>query len=282
MTVGCNYSIKYSSERSSTSLFFFRKKGIEPVLIKGWAASRNYPEPFRRVYSDIDIAVDPRVYQKALELIDIEKVNIDLHRGLRHLDTAGWDDLFAGSKLVNLSGIDIRLLRPEDHLRVLCVHWLNDGGIYKEKLWDIFYAVKNRPADFDWERCLGAVGERRRFWIICTIGLAHRYLNLDICDLPFRDSAEKIPLWIKKALEREWASGQRLISLDICVHDRGLFLAQLKKRMPPNPLQATIEMEGDLRARSRVYYQFASFLKRINPSARRLGRKISRRKKKTN
>ena len=80
-------------------------------------------------------------------------------RNCAELDTVPWDNLFASSIVVDLDGSKIRVLSSEDSLRLLCVHWLIDGGGYKDKLWDIYYAVENRSADFDWDRCLNIVSE---------------------------------------------------------------------------------------------------------------------------
>src|SRR5687767_2733853 len=71
----------------------FRQHGIEPILIKGWAAARNYPPDVPRFYGDIDLAVSADDYEKSRELIDRPDSpvgGVDLHRELRHLDTVGW------------------------------------------------------------------------------------------------------------------------------------------------------------------------------------------------
>ncbi|HEX8638163.1 MAG TPA: nucleotidyltransferase family protein, partial [Pyrinomonadaceae bacterium] len=67
----------------------FRREGIEPVLIKGWAAGLKYARPWERYFSDIDIAVNPDEYKKALEISEVNNLNVDLHEGLRHHDTLG-------------------------------------------------------------------------------------------------------------------------------------------------------------------------------------------------
>ena len=132
----------------------FRSHGIEPILIKGWAAARNYPEDRVRNFGDVDLAFPASEYDKAKEVAGAQPnllVAIDFHREFRHLDTTPWEVAFDRSELVDVDGGSIRVLSPEDHLRVLCVHWLNDGGAYKERLWDVYYAVANRPPDFDWD-----------------------------------------------------------------------------------------------------------------------------------
>ncbi len=260
-----------------------RQHEIEPILIKGWAASRNYPEPWRRMFADVDVAVDPADYEKALQLLPFSGVQVDFHSGLRYLDSVEWASLYGNSETVAVSGVPIRLLSSEDHLRVLCVHWLNDGGANRQRLEDIYYAVQNRPASFDWERCLGVVAENRRRWIVCVIGLAHRYLDLPVDDLPFADEARRIPAWLIRELEKEWSSGIRLLPLDMCLHDRKLLYQQIRKRLPPNPIEAMVEMDGDLEAANKLlYYQLGSIAMRIRPSARRLWRAIFSKKPQDN
>lgn len=128
---------------------------------------------------------------------------------------------------------------------VLCVHWLTDGGEHREKLWDIYYAVENRPADFDWERCLDAVGETRKKWIICCIVLANRYLGLNLDGIPLTEESREIPQWLLETIEKEWKSDLRLKSLEYCLSDKKQLFSQIKKRSPPNPIQATVEMEEE-------------------------------------
>src|SRR5690606_30647662 len=62
-----------------------------PILIKGYVTVRNYPPDHFRPFGDIDLAVSKEDYPKAAELIRttpaLQKLNIDLHCELRHLDT---------------------------------------------------------------------------------------------------------------------------------------------------------------------------------------------------
>lgn len=249
----------------------FRNNGFEPILIKGWAAARNYPDPCSRLSADMDIAVSPSDYLGCQKFLNRQSlVGVDLHCGLRHLDTVSWDNLFEHSQLVKLNKTEVRVLCPEDHLRTLCVHWLADGGVSKERLWDIVYLVKNRSKDFDWDRCLKSVGETRKDWIVCTIGLAVKYLGLDIENTPFKSMSKNLPKWLIKTVEKEWASKVGLKPLQNCLSNRQEFVEQIFKRIPPNPIQATVEMEGKFDEKSRIFYQVGSVFFRFKPSIRRI------------
>ena len=245
-----------------------RREGIEPILIKGWAAARNYPESKPRFFGDTDLAVANSDYEKAREVIEAagqDIAGVDLHRELRHLDSLDWEQLFSRSEMVALDGEDIRILSAEDHLRVLCVHWLIDGGERRDRLWDIFYAVRNRPEQFDWERCLNVVSETRRYWVIAAVGIAHKYLDLELEGIPFAEEARNLPLWITKCLEREWERNVELRSIASQLKYPRNFMRQLRKRVPPNPIQATIKCEGDLRSRIRIGYQIRDMAGRLLP-----------------
>jgi hypothetical protein len=266
--------------RSVKAFALFREQGIEPILIKGLAAARLYPEPGSRASIDMDLAVSSGDFEPAQKIARSAAANglaIDLHRELRHLDTVEWKDLFDNSQLIDVEGGTIRVLRHEDHLRVLCVHWLTDGGANKEKLWDIYHGVNNRGNDFDWGRLLGIVSERRRRWLVCAIGVAHHFLGLDLTDTPVEDEAVNIPTWVVKTVQKEWANKIRFRPLETVWNDPKELLQQIPKRLRPNPIWATIEMEGSFDAKTRVFYQVGSFFHRIIPSYRRVSQSIIQR-----
>lgn len=265
---------KVFEKRIVESFEIFRRSNIEPILIKGWAAARNYPNPDSRIYTDIDLAVAEKDFERAAQLAKSENIFADLHRELRHLDTLDWESLCTGTKLVKIGNTDIRILRAEDHLRVLCVHWLNDGGAHRERLWDIYYAVANRPADFDWDRCLRVVSRKRRRWIFCAIGLAEKYLGLDTADTPAAGEAENIPAWLIKTVEKEWRSKVKLKPLEACLRDKKELYEQLKIRIPPNPIQSTIEMEGEFDGGRRMEYQIAAAALRFKPLIKKIFRSV--------
>lgn len=250
--------------------------GIDSILIKGWAAARYYNDPLDRNPGDFDVMLPPgRITDSVRAVTDRFPPDIDLHFGPRHLDTLSFEELFERSESVEIDGLAIHVPCREDHLRMLCVHWLTDGGERKDRLWDIYWAVKSRPREFDWEKCLDVVSKRRRDWVICTIGLAHRYLDLPIDDLPFSEEAKNLPQWFPKAIEKRWKKGVAHLPIHRLLTQPKALFQQLKKRFPPNPVMATITMEGDIRARTRFRYQIGHILKQSAPSLRRIVRRLT-------
>ncbi|MCB1022987.1 MAG: nucleotidyltransferase family protein [Acidobacteria bacterium] len=274
--------VKLQEHQACRVFAAFQEIGIEPILIKGFAAARYYPENIGRASVDIDLCFDPKDLEKAKDFISsnpISGVSIDFHEGFRHLDSLSWELLLGRSEVLNIEGQDIRVLCREDHLRVLAVHWLTDGGENKNRLWDIYYAVSTRDKDFDWDKCLGVVNENRRKWVIYTIGLAHLFLGLDISGLPIEADAKNVPLWMKKEIEKQWELDIPIIPLNTVLSDREKFRQQLRKRIPPNPIYSTISMEGSLDARTRVFYQIGNFLMRLAPTWRQIIAGYFRRKR---
>jgi hypothetical protein len=264
---------KAQEARAGRAFNLFRDHGIEPILIKGLAVGLFYPGSKVREATDIDLAVASADHKAADALARSSAANglaIDLHRELRHLDTVDWDDLFDNSRLVPVEGGTIRVLRPEDHLRVVAIHWLTDGGSSRERLWDIYYMIAHRPADFDWNRFLSIVSPRRRRWLVCAVGLAHRYLDLDLTDTPIEDEAKRLPKWLVRTVQREWAKEIPDRPLETTLNDPRMLALQAGRRLRPNPIWATIQMEGDFDARTRVFYQIGNAIKRIMPSYRRI------------
>ncbi len=244
---------------------FCRENNIEPILIKGFASARWYPPEVGRAYVDVDLCVPDKQFEKCEELVakkPPKRVSIDLHRGFRHLDSLSWQYLFDNTEIINLEDTEIRLLCPEDHLRLICSHWLTDGGENKQRLWDIYYAVDRREKGFDWEKCLDVVSKNRQRWVIYTIGLAHHYLGLNLAGLPFEKRAKNVPKWLRREVEKNWEMGVPIVPLSACKNDNKALWQQLKKRVPPNPIFATVSMEGSLDAKVRFHYQIGNFLMR--------------------
>ncbi len=248
---------------------YLRINNVEPLLIKGWLASKNYSSDKFRYFGDIDLIVPPTKYFHLIKLTDKLFPEVDLHNGARNHDTLSYEQLLANSELKKLiNGYEIRVVCPEDHLRILAAHWLNDGGTRKDKLWDIYYAVSNRPETFDWEKCLNVVSPIRRKWVLTAIGLAHYYLELPIDDLPFANEIKQpnfIPKWIFETVEYEWKSDIHLRSLVGSFKSPKIFIQQIRKRFPPNPIQSAIETNTSFDDRFRIPSQVKAIFKRMLP-----------------
>jgi hypothetical protein len=249
---------------------WFKERGIEPLLIKGWLAAQNYPKTQFRDYGDIDLIVPIDIDREtALRAEEQFPDVVDVHIGPRNHDTLTYDKLSANSELKKLlNGFEIRVVSPEDHLRILSVHWLNDGGIAKAKLWDIYYAVKNRPNSFDWSKCLDVVSPVRRKWVLAVILLTHHYFELPIDDLPFAaeiKSPNFVPNWVFNTIEKEWESNIPLLQLVNSFGSSKSFYEQLKKRIIPNPIQSAIFANAAIDDSSRIPSHLkATFIRAIN------------------
>src|SRR5581483_5600537 len=136
-----------------------RASDIEPVLIKGWAVARLYPETGLRPYGDLDLCFRPEQFAQADAIFKdpaYHKYHVDLHLGFAKLDDLSFEQLIAGSELVRLGDTDVRVLRAEDHLRILCTHLLRHGAYRPLWLCDVAVALEARATNFDWDRCLTA------------------------------------------------------------------------------------------------------------------------------
>jgi putative nucleotidyltransferase-like protein len=186
-------------------LELFRDANIEPLLVKGWAIARHYAEPGSRSYGDIDLCVRSEDYEKARGVLRAagDRYPIDLHKGMGMLDDRSWDELFSRSELVPLDEAMVRVLAPEDHLRVLCFHLLRHGVERAAGLCDIAVALETRPRHFNWDVCLGK-NQKHADWIICTLGLAQELLDAEVGETPFAVSKRQ-PAWLKPAVLRAWA-----------------------------------------------------------------------------
>jgi hypothetical protein len=251
-----------------------RRAGIEPLLIKGWAIARHYPERGLRPYSDLDLVVPAEQYERALatlrEGFDIQRHLVDVHAGCADLDDRPLEEVYARSRLVKLGDVDVRVPSPEDHLRVLCIHMLRHGA--RRPMWacDVGVALETRPPDFDWDLCLGADGTKAD-WVACAIGIAHRLLGARVEDTPVAGRAARLPRWLLPAVLRGWGrplGDTQSVPAHVSLFAApAAFSAQFRARWD-RPIQATVELGAPFNDLPRLPFQLASAVRRFP----RLGR----------
>ncbi len=250
-------------------LKLLKEAQVTAILVKGWSMARHFPEPALRPYGDIDLFVRPDQYAAAkaiLESPEGREVFVDLHAGAGHLDHEPFEDLYARSEEVLVGDEPVRVLSPEDHLRILCIHFLHHGAWRPAALCDIGLLVEKYRDDFDWDICLTRNRKRAR-WIECTVGLAHHLLGADISESPIEAAAKNLPRWLVPAVMKEW---NHPISVDHVVppplanrltHPAETVRA-IRDRWPPNPIQATVVLNGPFNEWPRVIFQAGNYLAR--------------------
>jgi hypothetical protein len=255
-------------EREVAEIFrLLRSHGIEPVMVKGWAVSRHYAEPEARPCGDVDLCVRQEQYEAAQAVLKGRSNaahHADIHKGFRHLDNRSFDELMARSEMVQLEGESIRVLSAEDHLRVLCYHFLREGGWWPLWLCDISVALETRPPNFDWDLCLSGRGPVSD-WVACAIGLAHQLLGADVRETPVAVRAAKLPQWLVPSILREWEV--RSMSQRHRAPVAGAMSYPMRTLLGlrhhwPTPVEATVAMGASFNEIPRLPFQVGNFLSR--------------------
>jgi hypothetical protein len=249
-----------------------RSEGIEPVLVKGWAAARLYPEQALRPSGDIDLCVPPRQFEAARSILhgpEGKQYFVDLHVGFNTLDTRSFEELFERTDVAYAGDTAIRVLGLEDHLRVLCLHFLRHGAWLPIWLCDIAVAVEARPPSFEWNLCLGA-DRLRADWVACTIGLAHRLLGAEVDGTPVAQRARHLPKWFVSRVLKSWDTPQiarhalgptmstYLSKRDLLGSMKALF------RRWPDAVYATYTTEAPINNTPRLPYQLVECWRRFS------------------
>jgi Uncharacterised nucleotidyltransferase len=303
-------------EREIEYIFsLLRSAGIEPVLVKGWAIGRFYPDLALRPYGDIDLCVRPDQLAKAeralRSLESIEGHYVDLHSGFAKLTSEKWDELFERSQLVSLKDEKIRVLSDEDHLRVLCLHLLRSGAWRPLWLCDVAVALESRAANFDWDRCLGR-DRRIADWVACTIGLARQLLGAEReagsgkrevasgkrkAGSGKREAASRevsrfplppaLPRWLVPAVLRQWgrcanphAAAMALPALLDQFNRPRELLRELHERWD-QPVRATVALRGRFNNWPRWPYQLGELILRSPELPKQLAMISRERRKRT-
>ncbi len=255
-----------------------RSEGIEPILVKGWAAAHLYPEHGLRPYGDIDLCVRPAQHDAAatvLRRLGQEQHKVDLHRGFEKFGGGSAEAIYARSRLIKLGETDVRVPCPEDHLRVLSIHLLREGAWRPLWLCDVAAAVESAGSGFDWDCCLTEV-RRQADWVNCAIRVAQDLLGADIGDdTPATRRTNPLPRWLIPTVLKEWAS--RLPSMQerhrapmasYLSRPAGI-LKGLRHRWP-NTIEATVVVRGPFNDWPRLPFQLGSYVARTVKFAARL------------
>jgi len=254
---------------------FFEASGLAPILGKGWAVARLYPEPGLRPYGDFDLYLHPRDYDAAAAALatrSAPRCAVDLHCGAVELADRSFDEVYARSQLVRCGEIDVRVFGPEDHLRLVCLHMLHHGAWRPLWLCDVAVAMESRPENFDWSYFLSG-DERRSEGVACAIGLAHELLGAPVEGTPLEERSKRLPRWLVTAVLKQWGRSRlpdgMLAPMEHHLrHPRGAFDA-LRLRWP-NPIEATVKMGGRFNEVPRLPFQIGECLRRATRFAARL------------
>jgi hypothetical protein len=196
----------------------FQAAGVEPILIKGWAVARLYPEPGLRPFDDFDLCVPPEQLAAVKNVLDQAAGQcgwVDLHRGVPEVPDRTWDELWQRSQRVSLGEVEVRLLAAEDHLRLLCLHlWRHHAYRFYRPLWlcDIGAFLETLPAGFDWDYCLH--GDRVTVdWVRCVLGLAGRLLGARLEHPAVAERIRTLPPWLVNTVLWGWGASPHQWSL---------------------------------------------------------------------
>ena len=249
----------------------FRDASIEAIVVKGWAIARCYPEQALRPYGDIDLLVRPSAFDRALRILrgeDARDCFTDLHAQMFEMADRSIEDAFSRSQLVQCGEENVRVLAVEDHFALLSIHLLKHAAWRPLWLCDIGMLLDTIPENFDWGVCLGQ-DKRRSNWILSAAGLAHVLLGAEINDQSIAARAKQVPDWLVERVLRNWETPFAHLQAPIrhrapirsyLRHPPGL-LKDLARRWP-DPILATVSVNGTFGRRPRLRYQLGNWLLR--------------------
>lgn len=263
--------------------------GIVPLIFKGWAVAQFYAAPSLRPVGDIDLCAPPGRYAEMATLLashahgvpgstleigesttgftldfDLpgQVTRVDLHRNLDRFHLKPLADIFSRSQLTPIGSANIRTPSLEDHLRLLCLHFLQHGASRPIWLCDVSAMLEALPEDFDWELCLGDE-PLCRHWITVVVALARELLDARLNAVPARFPRPQLPRWLVPTVLKQW-------SRPFNVYMPRPRFAYVLRRLPtqilsefvarwPDPITATVSLNGAFDAKPRWPYQVTFF-----------------------
>ncbi|MGH8598654.1 MAG: nucleotidyltransferase family protein [Gammaproteobacteria bacterium] len=252
-----------------------RAAGVDPLLIKGRAAAQFYAERGLRPYGDIDLCFETGQYAQALPVLESPEgrtINVDPHDGLDRFYGLSLEELLSRSQMMKVGKIEVRVPCFEDHLRILCIHFLKHGAWRPLNLCDVAAGLEAQPSSVDWDRCLGN-DKRRARWVACTIGLAHQLLGARLDGVPAEARADRLPRWLVPAVLKQWEKpypewNETPERLSTHLRKPSRLKTELVKRWP-NPIKATMYFSAPFNDFPRLPFQLCSV---VSQGARFLAR----------
>jgi hypothetical protein len=264
------------------AVVLLRSAGIEPLLVKGWAAARLYAEPGLRPYGDVDLVVPRGRLRLAQATIESERFDwpLDLHERYDELADRDVSQVFERAETVPIADTVVRIPGAEDHLRILCLHLLRHGAWRPLWLCDVGATLESCDARFDWDRVFDG-GRRRSEWVASVLNLAQRLLGakLERSAIPARPGA--LPGWLVSAVLEEWgrdARHRRTPLVEAVARRPAAILAELGRRWP-NPVRASFERAGRPNEWPRFPFQFGEYLVGAFSIPRQVGEWLTRRRR---
>lgn len=262
---------RYLEKQLRDLLPFFRDRGIDPILGKGWGIGRLYPQPGLRPYGDLDFLIHPDQMEKARKAMSDPgrpEASVELHDNFRQLLDRSPEELVAQSRVETLGELEVRVLGPEDHLRLLALHGLCHG--FWRPLWLCDLAVllewiEDNPEAFDWDLCIQGDGWRSE-GVRCALGLARELLGADLegAGVPAEWRNPPLPAWLMPAALRAWGTPDHYLHMNhpanLLTHPRQLWKAARLRWT--NPMEATYRREAPWDDSPRLPYRLMDYLSR--------------------
>jgi len=248
-----------------------REAGIEPVLVKGFSVARQYPPGLVRPAGDIDLVVRAEDFERAgsVQREAFPDTDVDLQEEFFWPDRPN-DAFWERTVTVDVGGVPVPVLAREDHLRVLCFHFLRHGG--QRPLWlvDLAVAVERRGDGFDWNAALG-FDPARRSWVTAALGCSARLVGLELDWAPPVVRGAALPGWVAQEVIRQWDEPERFMfegASTLLVRRPGSVFRVLRERWP-GPIAATFYSGRPVNGTPPVVSQWLAYGQRIGDHVRR-------------
>jgi hypothetical protein len=256
---------RLSQEELASAVALMRAEGIEPILGKGWAVARSYPAPGLRPCGDLDFYVRRQSYARGLGVATRSRLPIDLHEECPELADRSWETLVARARAVTVDGQTVTLFGPEDHLRLVILHFLRHGAWRPLWLCDVAVLLEEAGPAFDWDLLAGGA-PRRAHWLACALRLASELLGAKLEPaVPAALREVRLPDWVTRTVLEVWGRppvphGFRVPMVEQLRRPWSVPGALYQRW--PNAIEATVGVGGPFNSAPRLPFQLAEALRR--------------------